>query len=763
MKIKFDYFLKILVPAILLLVPFWGNSQSVEESATRKPKIGLVLSGGGAKGLAHIGVIKVLEEAGIRPDFITGTSMGSIIGALYASGYTVEELTEINKNVDWNNLLTDKEILQKVSMEEKKETQKYIFEIPISDNQIRLPAGMIEGQHLEAYFSELLWPLTSEEDFDELPIPFHCMSVDIISGKVVEHSSGDLVEAIRASMAIPTVFTPVDMDSMLLVDGGVARNFPVQEAIDMGADIIIGVYVGFPEEVTKSELCTMPEILSRSIALSGIVDARQQNEKVDILIVPELYNYGSEDFTNGPVIQQLGEITAREKLDELKALADSLNLQLKPVKRIRQPRRIKVAGIEVEGLEFVGKDYIESKSGIEPGDSVSYNDVREAIEYMHGSPYFDKITFSLKKGPDNNDYILVFHVKENPRVMFKFTPNYDNDMGVGLVTNFTLLNVVMPSSRLLFTAHISENPALRIEMSKLLGRQQKFSNHYFFNLSDYKHPMFIGGNELGNYKYFSLEGGYGIHYSPGLNHILGVNGMFRYNRISPMEDLKTIYDEAGFSRHATKEWGYKFFYRLNTTDDLYFPSKGVRMNLSLSHVLSAKVKRTGELHGEGVDYVLSEHDGLYASVLADYDWYKTTADFLTFGLGLNAGFNTDNPGVGGMFLLGGERFNTRDIYRDMAGFSTAELFTYNFAFAKAELNARIVKGLYLSASVNAGNINDKFGDLVTDFTDKSVADYIWGYNFGVKYNSLIGPMQFLIGDNNLDSKTRFFLSVGFPF
>ncbi|MCK3683923.1 patatin-like phospholipase family protein [Maribellus sp. YY47] len=745
-----------------ILISFSAYAQQTDQSIPKKPKIGLVLSGGGAKGLAHIGVIKVLEEAGIRPDIITGTSMGSIIGALYACGYTVDELSAINENADWKNLLTDKEVLQKVSMEEKKETNKYIFVIPISDNKIRLPAGMIEGQHLEAYFSELLWPLTSEQSFDSLPIPFHCMSVDIISGNVVEHASGNLVEAIRASMAIPTVFTPVDLDSMLLVDGGVARNFPVQEALDMGADIIIGVYVGFPEEVTKAKLNTVPEILSRSIALAGIVDAREQNEKVDILIIPELYDYGSSDFLNGPAIQQLGEITAREKLDQLKELADSLDLQFKPVSKIKQPRRIKVAGIEVEGLQFIGKDYVVSKSGIAPGDSVSFNDVREAIEYMHGSPYFNKISFSLKKGPGDDDYILVFQVKENPRVMFKFTPNYDNDMGVGLVTNFTLLNVVMPSSRLLFTTHIAENPALRLEMNKLLGNQQKFSNHYFFNLSDYKHPMFVNGDELGNYKYFSLEGGYGIHYAPGLNHILGLNGIFRYNRISPMEDLKSIYDAAGFARHASKEWGYKFFYRLNTTDDLYFPGKGVRLNLSFSHVLSTKVNRVGELHNETVDYVLSENNGAYATMLADYNWYKTIDGFLTFDFGLNAGFNTTDPGVGGMLLLGGERFNAREIYRNIAGFNTAELFTYNMAFAKAELNARIVKGLYLSTTLNVGNVNNTFDGLVDNFREP-VTDYIWGYNFGVKYSSLIGPIQLLVGGNNLDSKTRFFLSVGFPF
>ena len=227
----------------------------------------MVLSGGGAKGLAHIGVLKVLEEAGIRPDIITGTSMGSIMGSLYAVGYTAAELSDINKNANWDLLLTDKERLLSVAMDEKDETKKYLFEIPIREKKINLPAGVINGQHLEAYFSELLWPLTEEEDFNQLPVPFHCMSVDMISGRTIEHSSGDLVKSIRASMSIPTVFSPVQMDSMLLVDGGVTRNFPVQEAINMGADIIIGVYVGFQEDVTVDDIRSMTDILQRSIAL----------------------------------------------------------------------------------------------------------------------------------------------------------------------------------------------------------------------------------------------------------------------------------------------------------------------------------------------------------------------------------------------------------------------------------------------------------------------------------------------------------------
>ena len=174
---------------LLLFVVSTGFAQQIN-SAPKKPKIALVLSGGGAKGLAHIGVIKVLEEYGIKPDIITGTSMGSIVGSLYAAGYSVEELTAINNNADWELLLTDDEQLDRVAMNEKSESNKYLFTFAIRDKKVNLPAGLIEGQHLEAYFSELFWPLPSNQDFNELPIPFHCMSVDMVSGNTIELQEG---------------------------------------------------------------------------------------------------------------------------------------------------------------------------------------------------------------------------------------------------------------------------------------------------------------------------------------------------------------------------------------------------------------------------------------------------------------------------------------------------------------------------------------------------------------------------------------------
>ena len=754
--------LKITAIIICLFIASTGFTQHANEKKER-PKIGLVLSGGGAKGLAHIGVIKVLEEAGIKPDIITGTSMGSIVGSLYAVGYTVEELTEINENADWETLLTDDENLQRVTMLEKRESKKYLFEIPIKEKKMNLPAGLIEGQHLENCFTELFWPLTSHENFDSLPIPFHCMSVDLISGKAIEHKSGDLAKSVRASMSIPTVFSPVHMDSMLLVDGGVTRNFPVQEAIDMGADIIIGVYLGYQEDVKAGDNFTLTDILQRSMVLPGIVDAREQKPKCDLLIVPDLGKFGPGDFTKGKAIQQLGEDAARRQMDEIQALAAQLNLKSKTIPKIKRPKRILIRDIEVEGLQLLSKNDIVSRSGIEKGDSVSLNNIREAIDYMFGTRHFNKLTYSLKKNKHENGYILVFHAQESPRAMFKFAPNYNNELGLGMVMNFTMRNVVLPSSRFLFSVNIAENPGVSLVFDRKIGESQHWSDEIFFNLNKYKLPYYDEGERLGNYNRGYLDFGYGINYSLGLNHHLGAKGFFRNSRHAPQPDLYNIYPEAEFNAHTTNDWGFTVFYCVNTTDHLFFPKKGtnLKMEFTQTAIANSQLNTYGfEVHP---NYFLDEMHNSYSTFCFNYNWYKTFAKRFTYNFGVDAGFNTDNAGVNGMFVLGGEQLQNTMQYKNLAGFSFAELYTYNYAFIKSALNIEVATGLYLSGTVNIGNTGNTMEEMFDNFSNYPINRYSLGYSFGIKYDSVLGPAQLLIADNNMHHKTEFLLSVGFPF
>jgi len=748
---------------ILMLQCNVSLQAQTQDTLKTRPKIGLVLSGGGAKGFAHIGVLKVLEEVGIRPDIITGTSMGAIMGSLYASGYTVKDLTELNYDADWPQLLTDRENLRKVAMEDKVESQKYVFEVPIKEKKIGLPSALIEGQHLEDKFSELFWPMTVEQSFDSLPIPFHCMAVDVVSGNVVEHKSGDIVRAIRSSMAIPTVFAPVEMDSMLLIDGGVSRNFPVQEAIDMGADIIIGVYVGFQENVKAEDLTSMTAVLTRSIALSGIVDAREQNKKVDILIVPQLDKFNSGDFSSGPEIQDLGEAAALAKYRELAALARRLNRTFTPVEKFDQPEKILISDIEVDGEVNTDESYIITRSGIEKGDSVSWNDIHDAIEYIHGSPSFKKLSYSLKKEEQNEGYTLVFHVKENPRSAYKLAPRYDNHLGVGLVSNFTLRNVILPSSTFLYTINIAENPEYKLDLYTPLGKKQYLSHHFYSKGNIYELPLFQAGHQLGKYKLSYMEVGYGIQYTPGLNHLLTVQAFYKHNKIKPREDLRTIFEQAAFDRFITNDLGYEVKYLVNSNDDLYYPTKGINLNVYFSHTMRSKSVLEKPVYGNDFEYFVGNRKGFFATAKIDHNWYKALGDNVIYHFNVGGGVNTNDPGINGTFLLGGHRYEKRMSYQNFIGLNLSEVLTNNYLLAGSSIDVGVFKDFYLSASLNVANFADTYQDLFSSMQGMQIPDYLWGYGGAIKYNSLIGPVELVFSGNNRDSKFRFLLNVGFPF
>ncbi|MBK8311793.1 MAG: patatin-like phospholipase family protein [Chitinophagaceae bacterium] len=210
------------------------------QEANVRPKSDSPLGGGGAKGLAHIGILKAIDSAGLKIDYITGTSMGAIMGSLYAAGYSGNEIERMARKIDWDVLLSNQISLPVLSMEEKEEYNRFNIELPYINKKIRLPSGVIKGQELDLKFSELFAPYYQIKDFNKFKIPFKCMATDLETGELVVLENGNITSAVRASMAIPSVFTDVTIDGKRLLDGGLVRNFPVKNVIEMGADYVIG-------------------------------------------------------------------------------------------------------------------------------------------------------------------------------------------------------------------------------------------------------------------------------------------------------------------------------------------------------------------------------------------------------------------------------------------------------------------------------------------------------------------------------------------
>jgi len=291
---------------------------------TTRPKIGLTLSGGGAKGLAHIGILKAIDSAGLSIDYITGTSMGSIIGALYASGYSADSIEKIARKIDWDLMLSNQSSLRNIIMEEKDEYGRYDLELPWVNHFFRLNTGVLEGQELWLKLSELLFPVHQIKDFNQLPIPFRCVATDLSTGEAVVLDSGELVSAIRASMAIPSVFTAVDYNGRRLVDGGVVRNFPVRDVREMGAQIVIGSNVSQGLLAAK-KVNNALQVLLQVAFFREAEDTKLEVPLCDIYVQTPLDKYSMGSFSSANEIIEAGKEEGRKLYPRLKALADSLN------------------------------------------------------------------------------------------------------------------------------------------------------------------------------------------------------------------------------------------------------------------------------------------------------------------------------------------------------------------------------------------------------------------------------------------------------
>lgn len=360
-----------------------------------RPKLGLALSGGGARGLAHIGVIKVLEELGIKPDFIAGTSMGSIVGGLYAAGYTPAQMEEIVTRVDWEKAFSSQPERRLLRYDQKNEAQRYLFEVGVTTGSLELPAGLLSGYKLTALLTQHCLPVAHIQDFDRLPIPFRAVATDIITGDTVVLSKGNLAEAMRASMSLPSVFPPYELDGHLLVDGGVTQNLPVDTVKAMGADMVIAVNVSTPLR-DRDHLKDFLDVMDQTLSLSMIASTKAQLKKADLVIEPELEGYTNSDFGKAAQLFDLGSQAAREKFTALSALALEHGLALASAP---EPGLIPVSEVVVARVTMAGNPIYQSEvdrlAPYQPGQRVSVVEIDQSVQRIYGLGTFESVSYQV--------------------------------------------------------------------------------------------------------------------------------------------------------------------------------------------------------------------------------------------------------------------------------------------------------------------------------------------------------------------------------
>lgn len=744
---------------ILVLLSLVFSVYAQEE----RPKIGLVLSGGGAKGLAHIGVLKVLEEEGIFPDYITGTSMGSIIGGLYAIGYTPHELDSIVRNVNWSRLLSDDIPLSSVSPHEKTDYNRYQAEFTITRDGLKIPSGLIRGQQINALITGLSWHVADRQDFNAFPIPFRCVAADLKSGNQYIFKEGDLTTALRASMSIPTVFSPVRKDSMLLVDGGVLNNYPVKICKEMGADIIIGVNVSFIDGSGDEELRTFADILMASATIAGNTSMRDAIKNTDLLISPDMSEYNTGSFSDASKIIQRGEESARQKMAEIRAWKDSVIPRSRDSLHLKQSRNheIRVRQIRVNGLHNINQQYLLGNIGIQPGDLITPGFMADGLERAMGTRHFENITYQLE--PVEDGYLLNLEVEESPKAKVKFSIHYDNEYKAGLLSNVTIRNFFGKTSRTSLTTDISETPRLTLSQINFIGEKQVNAARIRFAYEDNNLPVYLGnGSKYGSFKQQNTTLQAGLMTAPGTNWQM--DGYVRYVR-STLQNRSGFSDifYAGVEHFGNSFLSADFDFIYNSIDSRYFSVKGTEVDLNYSFKFDIQKLYKGSNEGtELVDPLTNIANEKYFTVAANYRKYFSFNRKFTGGLRLSGQFSNQSPPFLGHTFIGGLPFNNRSNEVHFIGYSFREKVVQDFGLAEINLRYRVLDQVHINAMGSVLFSNTNLPEVIEPIgLDKN--ERVFGYGLIVAYDSFLGPLQVGAGNNSTDSRLRWHFNFGVNF
>jgi len=405
---------------LLLLASILQPAVAQSDAATgdvSRPKIGLALSGGGARGAAHIGVLRVLEENNVPIDYIAGTSMGAIVGGLYAAGMTTDTIEAELAAIDWDDIFHDLPPRTEKSFRRKRDDDLYLVRAKpgFSDGKFKLPRGLIRGQKVDVVFSRLALPVSTIEDFDDLMIPFRAVAADIATGEEVVISSGNLGMAIRASMSIPAVFTPAEIDGRLLVDGGIVNNLPISVVRDMGADIVIAVDISTPllglEEIDSVLVITsqLTGLMTRGNVEKQIATLAEK----DVFIVPDLGDISTTDFREFAKAIPPGRTAATEKIDEIRTLSlPDADYQAYLAGLIHPGTQMPVIDrIKLENNTRLSDDYIQSRIfATHTGKPLDLPTLEKDLDRVYGLELFENVRYDVSAVGDET--VLDIQVNE---------------------------------------------------------------------------------------------------------------------------------------------------------------------------------------------------------------------------------------------------------------------------------------------------------------------------------------------------------------
>lgn len=762
----------ILISCILL--PVLSYAQDKE-----KPKVALVLSGGGALGIAHIPTLQKLDSLGIVPDLIVGTSMGSIVGGLYSIGYTGDEIAELSKTTKWNKLFSGKVSVNSVSNEEQSEFDRYSVSFEIIDKKPKPVLAILNDQNLREFFRILTYPVYNVTDFDKFPIPFRAMATDIVNGKQVILSKGSLTTAMRASMSIPGVFKPVEYENTLLIDGGVLNNFPVDIAKKLGADFIIGSEVSGGLQ-TKEELSNLENLLFQTGMLSSNLTTAKNKNDCDILIdnVPYL-NYTPGDFDKNEIIYEEGKKAVQENEDKFIALAKMLEpYKQRSHKKPETSNHVILDTIVYKGISKNNLRLVETRSGLKVNEEYTLEEAKTHINKILGTNLFSSIYTNPILEEEKTGIEII--AKEKAHNQVKLAAHFNDYRGVGLLVNYTGRNIIGSSSRFLVTLDLAEQPKFKVQYQKIFGKNKNwwYRSEVFGEKLD--QDILISGESVDemNYKYlqFDNEINRNIH---TLNSYVGVGIDYQNTVLKPDADpdiFNNIFNLEDYKFRTTEVYGQ---YIYNTLNEVFFPTKGLNIETRLSRAITNKVKASF------YDKTLTNNESGSFSGFTKFRLHfksiKKIENKLSLIVGANIGFTLlddeeyrdisfQNLGFGANYLLGGNQRQTREDNYVFYGLLEDELAVSQFMGANIALQYKLMKKTYIMphfdlASVGFGNFTNFYKDAFMpkgEWKDNVDTSSLISLGTKLSCNSIIGPIGLDFTWVNSTDKFRLFFDIGIP-
>lgn len=710
----------------------------------QRKKVGVVLSGGGAKGVAHIGVLKVLEEAGIPIDYISGTSMGAIVGGLYAVGYNAKALDSMVRMQNWPFLLSDKVFRYNLPFSEKEANEKYLVSLAFSQKKgLSVPAGFVSGQNIYNLFSDLTVGYHDSISFRSLPIPFACVSANMVDGKQVVMKDGILPLAMRASMAIPGVFAPVILDTMVLVDGGISNNFPVDVAKDMGAEITIGVDLSTGLKDADG-LNNIMGIVDQLTSFMGMQSYKTNKENVDLYMNPDLKGYTAASFNADAIDSMIlrGERVARANWDKIMELKKKIGLEededASPHlhNKFLHTDSLMIGKIFIDGVQEKDEKWIRRVFGIKEFSIVTMDGLHKAIAFLYGTGAFASVSYSL-----NGDqiYDITLKLKEKPSSSLNLGFRFDSEEMASILLNTTLSHRALRGSVLSITGRLNKNPYVLIDYSFGSTLLRKLGISYMYKYNDIN--LYDRGDKVDNITFSYHRGDLNLSDIYLRNFKFQIGLRYEYFR------LKSDLYSSDYIAENIPSQGLVSYYasaHYDTYDKKYYPDKGVSF------------KAEYFLHTDNM--VSYNGKAPFSALTADFQpaIRLTRRVYLMPALygRVLIGENVPAPYLN---YMGGEvagRYFNQQL--PFYGIHNLELFENSILVGRLALRYRLGMRHYLILTGNYAKQADNFFDILK-------GDDIWGGAVGYAYNSIIGPISVTFDTSNWDKSLGFYFNLGFYF